>query len=513
MYRYIVAIYLRLSVDDKRVESMSIESQRLLLRKYAEILGDNVEIIEYVDNGYSGTNFERPAVQQLLNDVKTYKVNCILVKDFSRFGRNSIEVGYFTQQIFPLFGVRFISVSDNYDSDEHKGDTGGIAVAVKYLVNEYYSRDLSVKTKSAKYTKMRRGEYKSGNYTYGYKAGDNGEQIIDEKAAETVKMIFELTADGKSAAYISKLLFDKNIPTPAQYKGIKGNYGSRFPNCKYWSISTINRIIVNEQYMGMFVMLKQKVQDVGSTKMIKRDESEWIKIPNHHESIVSKELFERANAVRRTFKQPNKQQRSYPLRGKVECGCCKHAMDYVPRKIPVYICRYTINDETEPCYKSEITEGALNQAIFDIISKQAESILNIDDVSKVDTAQIRTEQLADIEKQIAACQKKKQLLYEQLLTEEITLDEYKQLKLEMDTKTENYRIQYDKFRKSEERSQLETENTAKIILTAKAVKKETALTQALADMLIEKVCIYPDNRLEIVWKIKDFCTESAAEIN
>ena len=197
MYRYIVAIYLRLSVDDKRVESMSIESQRLLLRKYEETLGDNVEIIEYVDNGYSGTNFERPAVQQLLTDVKTYKVNCILVKDFSRFGRNSIEVGYFTQQIFPLFGVRFISVSDNYDSDEHKGDTGGIAVAVKYLVNEYYSRDLSVKTKSAKYTKMRRGEYKSGNYTYGYKSGKNGEQIIDEKAAETVKMIFELTADGK----------------------------------------------------------------------------------------------------------------------------------------------------------------------------------------------------------------------------------------------------------------------------------------------------------------------------
>ena len=344
----IVAIYLRLSVDDKRVESMSIESQRLLLRKYAEILGDNVEIIEYVDNGYSGTNFERPAVQQLLTDVKTYKVNCILVKDFSRFGRNSIEVGYFTQQIFPLFGVRFISVSDNYDSDEHKGDTGGIAVAVKYLVNEYYSRDLSVKTKSAKYTKMRRGEYKSGNYTYGYKPDKNGEQIIDEKAAETVKMIFELTADGKSAAYISKLLFDKNIPTPAQYKGIKGNYGSRFPNCKYWSISTINRIIVNEQYMGMFVMLKQKVQDVGSTKMVKRDESEWIKIPNHHESIVSKELFERANAVRRTFKQPNKQQRSYPLRGKVECGCCQHAMDYVPKKTPIYRCSYTRNDETEP---------------------------------------------------------------------------------------------------------------------------------------------------------------------
>ena len=187
-------------------------------------------------------------------------------------------------------------------------------------------------------------------------------------------------------------------------------------------------------------------------------------------------------------------------------------MDYVPKKIPIYRCSYTRNDETEPCYKSEITEGALNQAIFDIISKQAESILNIDDVSKVDTAQIKTEQLADIEKQITACQKKKQLLYEQLLTEEITLDEYKRLKIELDTKAENYRIQYDKFRKSEERSQLETENRAKIIRTAQAVKKETALTQTLANMLIEKVCVYPDNRIEIVWKIKDFCTESAAEI-
>ena len=316
MDRYIIAIYLRLSVEDKRVESMSIESQRLLLRKYAEALGDNVEIVEYVDNGYSGTNFERPAVQQLLNDVKAYKVNCILVK-----------------------------------------------------------------------------------------------------------------------------------------------------------------------------------------------------IPHHHDAIVSEELFEKANAVRRTFKQPNKKQRSYPLRGKVECGCCKHAMDYVPKKIPIYRCSYTRNDKTEPCYKSEITEGALNQAIFDIISKQAESILNIDDVSKVDTAHIKTEQLADIEKQITAYQKKKQLLYEQLLTKEITLDEYKRLKIELDTKAENYRIQYDKFRKSEEHSQLETENRAKIIQTAKAVKKETTLTQALADMLIEKVCVYPDNRLEIKWKIKDFCTENAAEIN
>ena len=145
MLKYIIALYLRLSIDDKKVESMSIESQRQLLRKFAADLPiDNIEIVEYVDNGYSGTNFERPAVQELLDDVRAMKINCIIVKDFSRFGRNSIEVGYFTQQVFPLFNVRFISVSDGYDSDDHKGDTGGMEVAFKYLVNEYYSRRISI---------------------------------------------------------------------------------------------------------------------------------------------------------------------------------------------------------------------------------------------------------------------------------------------------------------------------------------------------------------------------------
>lgn len=185
MDKYTVAIYLRLSVDDKKVESMSIESQRVILRKHAEALGvDNIEIIEYVDNGYSGTNFERPSVQQLLDDVQAFKINCIMVKDFSRFGRNSIEVGYFTQQVFPLFNVRFISVSDCYDSDEHKGDTGGMEVAFKYLVNEYYSRDLSVKTKTSKYMKMRKGEYINGVYCYGYKRGEHGEMVVDEATAD-----------------------------------------------------------------------------------------------------------------------------------------------------------------------------------------------------------------------------------------------------------------------------------------------------------------------------------------
>ena len=124
--KMVIALYIRLSIDDMKIESLSIESQRALLHKYAENIYEDAEIIEYIDNGHSGLNFERPAVQELLNDVQAYKINCILVKDFSRFGRSSIEVEYFTQQVFPLYNVRFISVSDHYDSNEHKGDTGGL---------------------------------------------------------------------------------------------------------------------------------------------------------------------------------------------------------------------------------------------------------------------------------------------------------------------------------------------------------------------------------------------------
>lgn len=121
----------------------------------------HAEILEFIDNGYSGTNFERPKVQELIEMVRANKIDCIIVKDFSRFGRNSIETGYFIERVFPLFHTRFISINDNFDSDQHKGDTGGMDVAFKYLISEYYSRDMSIKTKSAKYAKMQRGEYQS----------------------------------------------------------------------------------------------------------------------------------------------------------------------------------------------------------------------------------------------------------------------------------------------------------------------------------------------------------------
>ena len=163
MQKYVIALYIRLSLEDYKYDSMSIENQHLALNEFVSSMPESAhaEILEFIDNGYSGTNFERPKVQELIEMVRANKIDCIIVKDFSRFGRNSIETGYFIERVFPLFHTRFISINDDFDSDQHKGDTGGMDVAFKYLISEYYSRDMSIKTKSAKYAKMQRGEYQS----------------------------------------------------------------------------------------------------------------------------------------------------------------------------------------------------------------------------------------------------------------------------------------------------------------------------------------------------------------
>lgn len=509
--KYVIALYIRLSIDDKKVESMSIESQQAILRKFAETLGiDNIEIIEYIDNGYTGTNFERPSVQRLLEDVKAFKIDCIIVKDFSRFGRNSIEVGYFTQQVFPLYNVRFISVGDYFDSNDHKGDTGGMAVTFKYLINEYYSRDLSMKVKSAKDLKMRNGEYVNGVYCYGYKRGENGEMVVNSETADVVKLIYTLSSEGNSTTQIIRELYIRNIPTPAQYKAMHGK-AYDVSNCKHWDRTQILRILSDEQYLGTFIMGKRTVLDVGCGRTRVKDENEWYKIPNHHEAIISQELFDKVQAVRRRYNFKGKTAHTYPLKGKVVCGCCNHHLHYHRRKKPSFNCEYSKYDETEPCYNLGLYEEELHSVLFDIISKQAEIITNIDNLDSIDKIKIHSEKTIEIEKQIAACHQVKQNLYEQLITKQITVEEYQKQKGICDADMRNYQAEYDRSIRQLEQVKTNNTNHSQLMDIAKKVKKENTLTQSLSDMLIDKVFVYPDKQIEIVWKIKDFCMDIPAK--
>lgn len=369
MRNYVIALYIRLSVEDFKTESLSIPNQKLILREKAMSLPewDNSEILEFIDNGHTGTNFERPAVQELLTMVQAGKINCIIVKDLSRFGRNSIETGYFIERVFPLYHTRFISVSDDFDTANFKGDTGGIDIAFKYLISECYSRDMSMKTKSAKYAKMRRGEYQSVICPYGYRKSADGRMEPDEDVAPNVQMIFQWASEGNTAAEITRRLYAMNIPTPGEYRKLKGkDYYNVSRTNGVWSTSTVLRILEDQRYIGTYVIGKRKVKEIGSRHTQLKDESEWFKIPNHHPAIVSVDLFEKANASIKRFSLLNKKPRDYLLRGKVFCGCCDHAMSL--RNGAWFYCRHSEVAETLPCHGVRIKMADLEQVVWPLYS-------------------------------------------------------------------------------------------------------------------------------------------------
>jgi len=251
---------------------------------------DDAEILEFVDNGHSGTNFERPAIQELLELARLGQVDCIAVKDFSRFGRNALEIGYYIERVFPLLGLRFISVCDGFDSNAHKGNTGGLEVSFKFLIHEFYSRDLSRKIKSARQERMRRGEYVSKNCVFGYNKVGNT-LAINEPAAETVRMIFSLAAQKLSPVEIAEILCDAKRPTPAGYKKSVADSN--------WSALAVLTILRDEQYAGSYVAGKTRSIEPGGAKM-QVPENEWIKIPDHHPAIVERAAFD---AVQASYKR------------------------------------------------------------------------------------------------------------------------------------------------------------------------------------------------------------------
>ncbi len=389
MQSYVIALYIRLSIEDYKYDSLSIENQRLILHEYAVSLpeAEGAAILEFVDNGYSGANFERPQVQKLIGMVQENKINCIIVKDFSRFGRNSLETGFFIERVFPLFHTRFISVSDDFDSSRFKGDTGGMDVAFKYLISEYYSRDMSVKTRSAKYAKMERGEYQSKICPYGYQKGADGRLEPDPETAVVVRQIFDLAADGMNATRIAAELSRQKIPTPGEYKAAHGNHTHDVSRTHgVWCNSTVLRILDDERYTGTYVIGKRVVVEVGASRCRTKGREKWFIIPDHHAPLVDKALFEQVQATVRRFFIPNKKIHPHPLRGKVICGCCGHVLTRTSNKNPYYICRHSQVGEQLPCHGLKIRADDLEKAIFDSLKHQMNICLD----RALDTVSVET---------------------------------------------------------------------------------------------------------------------------
>ena len=510
MDRQILANYIRLSLDDTQSDSMSIEHQRLILNKY--ILDSELDgpVQEFVDNGFTGTNFERPAVQELLELVREGKVGAILVKDFSRFGRDAIETGYFIERVFPLYRVRFISVSDHFDSFDYNGDTGGMEVAFKLLMSEYYSKDLSRKISSAKREKARRGEAVTKNCAFGYMLDENRKMVIDQEAAETVRIIFDMYAGCKSIAGIEKRLYHEHRPTPAAWKKHRWKTAETEEFRCVWQKSVILSILYDEQYIGTYIAGKTRTTGVGSANRTANAKEDWIRIPNHHPAIISQELFDAVQEKLRVRGEPHRKRElgtaqrydavTSPLKGKVVCGHCGHTMRLSQTKNAAFHCWFTRSAADAGCHKLRMLGSELEDVVRNIVLRQAALVLGRHDALSRVPASRSFKGEAECNLRLRELQNKKLQFYENLVLGAITPEEYKKQKTAIDFEIGQQEQVNDAIRMQNEKSA----PGAASVEAARAALDAKTLSPGLVDILIEKILIFPGNRIEVVWKVSGF---------
>ncbi|WP_250278914.1 recombinase family protein [[Clostridium] colinum] len=332
MNKYKVAMYLRISKEDnKNFESESIINQKNMIKAFINEK-DDLELVSIkIDDGYSGSNFNRPAFQSMLDEVKNGVINCIIVKDFSRLGRNFIDCVKYIEKIFPMLNVRFISINDNYDSLEENQENS-LIIPFKNLINDAYIKDIAMKIKSQKIMKMKNGEFIGAFTTYGYLKDleHKGKLIVDEFASEVVKEIFRLKIKGYSAQKIADKLNENGILSPMDYKKYIGiNFSTSFKknDKSKWSTISIIRILKNNIYTGDLEQGKTTTINHKINLKLTKDKKDWYVIENNHTPIISKEDF---NLVQRLLNKNTrvspKKDLIYSFSGLVFCKDCGRSM-------------------------------------------------------------------------------------------------------------------------------------------------------------------------------------------
>lgn len=433
---YKVGIYIRLSKEDeekeKYSESESIQNQRALLMQYIKENKLNF-IAEYVDDGISGTSFDRPGFNKMIEDIENGKINMVITKDLSRLGRNYVQSGYYTETYFPEHNVRYIAILDNIDTaiDSANNDIAPF----KSILNEMYAKDTSKKINSVLQSKRKQGEY-LGTAPYGYKKDPENKYhlIIDEEAAKVVKLIFERYLEGYGTMQIADYLSEQKIPIPSDYN--KKKRGTKSITYGLWAQSTVRFILSNEIYTGTVIQGKRKKLSFKSKKYIDVPEEDWVRVPNMHEAIVSVEDYERAKRIIESTKGSRVVENDYLFKGLLRCYDCK---GYIGIRSPdkngnIYgrcqrygrygkfdVCsphnfNYQVFEESMILVLKEICKEYSNKKKLEEIAKKSKS--------KEDKELDLKNRLKTYEAQIQKETRKLELLYEDRLSEIIAVDSY-----------------------------------------------------------------------------------------
>lgn len=521
MSKFKTSLYLRLSKEDEKVgESESIINQKIMLTDFVNSK-DDLELVSIkVDDGYSGGNFERPAFKELMEDIKNRKINCIVVKDFSRFGRDFIEVGRYLEEIFPFMNVRFISVNDNYDSFKNNDSSDNLLIPFKNLINDSYLRDISLKIRSSLDVKRKNGDFIGSFVTYGYlKDPKNPNKIIvDDVASKVVKEIFKYRINGFSADKIAKKLNENGILTPMDYKKSIGlNFNTSFKKnvkCK-WTAKAIFRILENPIYIGI---LEQKKYTTPNYKIKKPNivpKDKRIISENHHEAIISKEIFYNVQnlMLRDTRIAPNKE-KVYLLSGIVNCGECGSNLirknnSTKDKPYIYYVCSNAKNKKG--CVGSNIKENILEDIIFQSLKSHISNIVELNKVlNVVDIVPYTKKEIQKIKEQINL--KKKELLkyrniklklYEDLKSSILTEQEYKDFIIIYTKRIQDIEKLIYKFKEQIENLINKNEYNQLWIQYFNKYKNIQSLNRELIVNLIDEIKIYKDKKVEIHFKYEN----------
>lgn len=384
-----LALYIRLSSEDDdlhktgKTESNSVSNQRKLLMDHFNTCPDlkEYELIEFCDDGFSGTNFERPRFMEMMQLVRSRRIHAIMVKDLSRFGRDYLEVGAYLELILPLFGTRFISVNDSFDSNDYIGTTGGVELALRNLINSLYSKDLSLKIKSANRTRNRRGEYWGGAAFYGYKLDpkDKHKLHIDDNVSNIVIRIFSECIAGSSASQIAKRLNDDGVLSPAKYKHTRGAlYNGRIVDeSSIWTATTVIRILKDERYTGKMISHKRESAGVNTKKMRSLPPEEWIVVPCTHEAIISQEMFDEAKIAKTSrLKTVNKNTAGNRADNLFVCGHCGRKLQKSYGSLTHLFCLKAGVSSESPCAGVHEPIDNLQEYVLNVINIMARVLVD-----------------------------------------------------------------------------------------------------------------------------------------
>ena len=515
-----IGLYLRLSMadgdlgSDGKDESNSIENQRGLLYDFVLRRDDvNGEVKEYIDDGYSGTNFDRPAFKELMEDMKAGKIDTLITKDLSRLGRNYIDVGDYMEQIFPLLGVRYIAINSNYDSNEYIGNTVGLEMSVMNLVNALYSKDLSKKVKSAYRAKWKTGHSTSGRPPFGYirDPEDKSQWLIEPVAAEIVKRIFRMAAEGSSGKDIVNALNADHILTPGQYRekyGFMKRVNRKVSDDEWmWEYRMVWKILKTYEYTGALIQGKVTNLAVGSKVIRKTSEQERIVYEGHHEPLVSRDEYYKALSIVNRRKQSGAiNHDDYPLGPLVYCGNCGLLMDHPDTLERYFVCKHKSaagahSKCSDTRYPADKIEQLVRKSLRDQLLKMQQ--LSGELKEHREAAVSAGANIDKLRQKIKSLKSKKTMLYESYADGKLEKDDYlKQRDIVKD--------QLDILIEKENRWVSENEATVPLtteadiyIRLARNLYSASEITRDITDSFIERITIHDEEHVEIKFKFAD----------